>query len=436
MKTARVIFKNSVWLIAGEVLGKIAIFFLTIIVAREFGVSNFGKYNLALSFVMIFSVISNLGSNTFLFREIARNKHLSSKYVSNILVMRVILSIIFFIIVYVFAIVFNYSADVKRLVYLFAGWSCFLNLTYVFRSGFKAMEAMKWDAVVSALDNILRLIITAILICMGLNIFGVGVAYLMATFIALCLGIFLWIRNFSKLDFRLDFSLWQVAIREMRFLALVAILAPLFGRIDVLVISHFNGESAVGLYSASLKLVWMLIFLPDFISQAAFPRLSQHALNNIDKFSRLISYLLKANLVLTFFVSLLAFLLAHQIISLIYGVRYLASVKVLQILIWIFPLHGINSVFIHGLNAKNKQKINTILIGLILIINVILAIILAQKYSYIGVAFATLISAFLLSISFIIYYLQNSYLDLRKMLFKLNDFLMIKRIIFKSQEIE
>jgi len=311
-----------------------------------------------------------------------------------------------------------------------------MNLTYVFRSSFKAMEIMKWDAVVSVLDNFLRLTITAILIYLGFNIFGVGTAYFMGTFIAFCCAIVLWTRYFSKLDFSLDFSLWLVALREMRFLALVAILAPLFGRIDVLVISHFNGETAVGLYSAPLKLVWMLIFLPDFISQAAFPRLSQYALNDKDKFSRLISYLLKTNFVLTFLASLLVYLLAYQIISLIYGAQYLASVKVLQILIWTFPLHGINSALIYGLNARNKQKINTFFIGTMLLLNILLAIVLVQKFSYTGVAFATLISAFLLAILFIVYYLKNDYVQLKDLSFALQDFLMIKNILFKNQKID
>lgn len=430
MRTAKTIFKNSIWLILGEIIGKIAIFFLTVIVARRLGVANFGKYNLALSFVMIFSVINDLGLNIFLFREGARDKNLMSKYIGNIFEMRIILSVLFLGVVYIFTEVFNYPQDIKTLIYLFAVWVCFLNLTYVYRTGFKAMEAMKWDAATNVLDNILRLLITIIVLNIGLSIFGVGMAYLMATFIAFCFSVVLFTRFFEVPNFKIDFTLWSTALKEMRYLALVAILIPLFGKFDSIILSHFKGNEAVGLYGASLKLVWMLIFIPGFITQAGFPKLSQYAFQDKNRFSLLMSYLLKTNLILTFLASLIIFFFAQQIILLVYGIKYLASVKVLQILIWSFPLHGLIGVFIYALNARNKQKINALFIGIAILLNIILAIFFTPKFSYVGVAFSTLVSLFLLCVLLFIYCSKSEYLYLKQLKFTSQDFNMVKRIFF------
>lgn len=427
MKEAKIIIKNSIWLIIGEAVSKIATFFLILIFARKVSIADFGKYNLAFSFVGIFSIITDLGLNIFLFREVSRDREHLSKYVSNILVMRIILSSIFFVVVYAFARFFNYSLDVMKLIYLFVAWSCVTSLTYVFRTSFKAMEIMRWDAVVNMVDNILRLIFTVLFLSVGLGIYGVGLAYSLGTTLAFCLVIFIFINFFAKLNFNLDFSLWRFALKEMKFLSLTAFLIPIFGKFDSIILAHFSGDEAVGFYGASLKLVWMLIMGPGFITQSVFPLLSQSAFKDEDKFRNSISYLLKTNFILGLFVSLAIFLFATPIIYFIYGAKYLASASVLRILIWCFPLQGLNGVFIYGLNALNKQKVNTIFIGSSILLNILLDIILALKFSYIGVAFATLISVITLLLVFMYYYVKNYHINLKELNFSKKDIYMIKR---------
>lgn len=427
MKETRIIIKNSLWLIFGETVSKIATFFFIMILARKISVADFGKYNLAFSFVMIFGVIDELGLNIFLFREISRNKEYLSKYVSNVLAMRIILSSIFFAVVYIFVRIFNYSQDVIKLIYLFSAWSCFTNLMYVFRTSFKAMEIMRWDAVINILDNILRFSFVVLFLTLGLGVYSAGLAYSLGTFIVFCFTIVIFVSYFARLNFSFDFSLWSFALREMRFLSLTAILIPIFGKFDSLILAYFNGDEAVGIYGASLKFVWMLIMGPGFITQSVFPRLAQSAFKDEGKFRNSISYLIKTNFILGFLASLAIFLFANTIIYLIYGAEYLSSVSVLRILIWCFPLQGINSVFIYGLNARNKQKVNTIFIGSAILLNILLDLLLAPKFSYIGVAFSTLSGVIILLIMFIYYYIKNYYINLKELNFTKKDIHMIKK---------
>ena len=293
---------------------------------------------------------------------------------------------------------------------------------------------MKWDAAINVLDNIFRFILTVICLNLGLGIFGVGAAYLIAAFISFCFSIFIFLRYFGKFEFRLDLPLWGLALREMRFLALVAALIPLFGKFDAVILSYFKGDESVGLYGASLKLVWMLIFIPSFITQAAFPRLSQHAANNDSRFNSLIGYLLKSNFVLTFFGSLLIYFFARPIIFLIYGSEYMASVQVLRVLIWCLPLHGLNGVFIYGLNARNKQKVNALFIGAMLLLNILFAVILVPRFSYMGASFATFTSLFVLLVVFMIYYLRKGYIQPKDIKITPKDLGMLKNI-FSPEEV-
>lgn len=435
MSEVKKIAKNSLWLITGEGISKIAIFFLVFILARKISVADFGKYNLAFSFVMIFSVMNDMGLNIFLFREVARNRDFLSKYLSNILVMRIILSVIFFATVSIFAAILKYSSELIKLIYLFAVWSSFTSLTYVFRTSFKAMEIMKWDALLNILDNFSRVLFTILFLALGMGVYSVGVAYPLSIFIIFFIALLIFTKYFAKLNFDFDFSLWKFALKEMRFLSITAILIPIFGKFDSVIINYFNGAEAVGIYGASLKLVWMLIMGPGFITQSVFPRLSQSAFHDEEKFRSTVSYLFKTNFLLGFLASLAIFLLANPIIYFIYGVKYLSSVRVLQVLIWCFLLQGVNGVFIYGLNARNKQKINAIFIGSAILLNILLSITLAPIFGYMGVASATLGSIIILFVLFISYYIKNYHINLKELRFTKKDLLIVKKVFLKKERL-
>lgn len=432
MTVAKTIVKNSVWLILGEILSKAIVFFFTIIVARKLGVVNFGKYSFAMSFVMIFSMVIDFGLSMFLFREASRNKSLISEYVSNILILRLILCIIFLGATVSIINILNYPMETKKLIYLLSCWIIFLNLSQVFRTSFKAMEKMRYEAGINILDNLLRFVFVIFLFGMGFGIIGVGLSLLTASLLTLCVSIFIFIRQFSKLKFKIDFSIWFTAFKQIVPLALASILITYFGRIDNIILSLFKGDVAVGLYNASLKLVWMLIFIPGFVTQATFPKLSEYAFQNSEKFNTLLAYLLKLNLILTFPVTLVVSFFSPFIINLVYGGKYILSSQVLRILIWTYPMHAIIGAFVYALNAKNRQKINAFFIGSILLINVVLVIIVVQKFSYMGVAFATLSSLFILTTILFIYVLRHNYLELNRLMFSYNDLAMLKKIFFKK----
>jgi len=429
MKTAKLIIRNSAWLIIGEAISRAFIFLLNVIVARAIGIAGFGKYNFAMSFALIFSTINDLGLNTFIFREVARDKKCLEKYVSNILLIRLCLSFVFFAIIFIVTKVLNYQNDVILLILLFTGWLCFTNLTYVFRTSFKALEVMGLDTIVNISDNFLRLLIGIFAVSLGLGVFGLGAAYLFAAFVAFLLSLALFIVKFTKISFTFDLNIWKLISREIKFFALIEILMPLFGRFDTVIIARFNGDEAVGVYSAALKVMLVLICLPTFVVQSTFPKMSQYAFAYKNKFSNLIGYLLKFNLIITSLISFCIFMTAEQIIFFIYGMQYVAAVRVMQILIWSFPLFGFITIFIYGLNAKNEQKVNAIIIGCLVLFNVVLAIIVAPKFSYLGVAIASVASLSLMSLAFILYYVKKRHLSFINLKFSYNDYEVIKNIL-------
>ncbi|CDG65196.1 putative membrane protein [Methanobacterium sp. MB1] len=92
MSTTQRIAKNTSVLLVSQIITYVFGFFITIYAANYLGANGFGILSLALSITAIFGIISDMGLSTLMVREVARNKSLMNRYVSNTILMRIILS--------------------------------------------------------------------------------------------------------------------------------------------------------------------------------------------------------------------------------------------------------------------------------------------------------------------------------------------------------
>ena len=74
MKTVQRIAKNTAALFAAQFVVSILSLVLSIAITRSLGDVIFGKYSFALAFTALFAVFLDLGYNTLLIRDVARDK--------------------------------------------------------------------------------------------------------------------------------------------------------------------------------------------------------------------------------------------------------------------------------------------------------------------------------------------------------------------------
>jgi len=142
MNTIQRIAKNTAALFAAQFVTAILSLVLAIFIARSLGDVIFGKYSFALSFTALFAVFSDLGYNTLLIREVARDKAQASKYLNNVLCMRALISLVIFAIIVITINVMSYPADTKNVVYLFGIYTLVTSFAAVFKVTFRAFEKM------------------------------------------------------------------------------------------------------------------------------------------------------------------------------------------------------------------------------------------------------------------------------------------------------
>ncbi|MCK4491975.1 MAG: oligosaccharide flippase family protein, partial [Candidatus Altiarchaeales archaeon] len=138
MNTVQIIAKNTGALVLMNIvtLGLGLIF--TVAIARSFGDVAFGKYSFALAFTSLFAVIMDLGFNQLAIREIARDKKLAEKYMGNIILMKLLLSILFLVFIVIVINLMGYPSSTKLIVYVFGVYVVLSSFGQFFRAIFHA----------------------------------------------------------------------------------------------------------------------------------------------------------------------------------------------------------------------------------------------------------------------------------------------------------
>jgi len=119
MNTIQTIAKNTAALALSNIITSILGFFLLICLARYLGEVGFGKYSFALSFTTLFAIFADLGINNYIIRELARNKELTNEYLTNVSLIKLLLSVLAFGFIVLTINLMDYPRDTTYAVYLF-----------------------------------------------------------------------------------------------------------------------------------------------------------------------------------------------------------------------------------------------------------------------------------------------------------------------------
>ena len=133
MNTARRITFNFLSLTSAEVISKILQLIIFVYLARTLGKDDFGIFSFGIAFALLIIIIANFGLSTILVREISRNKKLASKYISNALVSKIVLSAITLLLAYVFLNLMGYDDKAILVAYIMVSFAIIhLSLIYFF----------------------------------------------------------------------------------------------------------------------------------------------------------------------------------------------------------------------------------------------------------------------------------------------------------------
>ncbi|MDD4606790.1 MAG: flippase [Patescibacteria group bacterium] len=392
------ITKNTFYLTLAYVIQKVIAFVYFALLARFLGAGDVGKYVFALSFTTIFSVFVDVGLNSVLTREVAKQKDKSNVFLKNVFTFKLIASVLIYGAIVLVINLLGYQTITKQLVYL-AGLVMILDsFTLSFYAIFRGHQNLKYEGIGTIIYQIIVMTGGGIAIFLKLPLHVFISVLILASLFNFSFSLIL---LYKKLNIQLG---WQIDKPILKFLltitipfAIAGIFIKVYSYMDQVLLSKLAGDTALGFYSVGYKLTFALQFIPAAFGASIFPALAEFYVQAREKLSQTFEKAISYLSVLAFPISVGGFILADKIILEIYGPEYQASILVLQILIcamfFIFINYPLGSI----LNACDRQKNNTINIGITMVVNIILNLILIPRYTYLGASIAALISHGLLT---------------------------------------
>ncbi len=398
MNRVRKIAKNASFLLVSQIISYIFTFFITMYAARYFGAVGFGIWAIALSITGIFGIIADMGMSTLMVREVSRNLSLADKYLSNTLLIKVILSILAVLLIVITVNLIGYSEIEKDVIYIVTVSVIIGSFSGILGAIFQVTEKMEYIAFSTILSCVVMLLGTAVMILYKLDILFFASLNIISSSLIFAYIFIMYLRKFSLPKIKIDYSFWKPTIKEAWPFGITALSGMLYTYVDSVMLSIIQGVEVVGWYNAAYRLMMVLLFIPNAVNVAIFPVMSQFYTSSKNSLKLMNEKYFKYMLILGIPLGAGITILADKIILLIFGSGYTQSITALQILIWTIVLSFAVAPFMQLLQSINKQLILTKISVISVIINIMLNLVLIPKFSYIGASFATLIASMVATI--------------------------------------
>lgn len=387
------IAKNTTYLTLAYIVQKVLSFLYFILIARLIGVEDIGKYVFALSFTSIFGIFIDIGLSSVLTREAAKDFSRAKEYLNNIITLKALLGAATYLVAIVAINLLGKEPLVREMVYI-SGIIMVLDSFYLsFYAVFRAYQNLKYEAVGIMVGQ-------AIVVGSGAAVLLLHLPLQFLIGAILCGSIFnffyAWIILSKKLKIKLSLGFNKEILKMLLAIAvpfaLSGIFARVYGYIDTVLLSTIAGDKAVGWYSAGYKITFALQFVPMAFAAAIFPAMSNYFVTNKAQLAKVFEKSMYYLMIVAVPISFGVFTLAHEFITKMYGQSFAPTTIALQILIGSVIFNFLGFPLGSLLNACNRQKTNTVNMGITMVVNITMNAILIPLYGYVGAAIAALAS--------------------------------------------
>ena len=374
-------------------------------VQNSVGAADYGIYFSILNFTLLFNMVLDMGTTNFNNRNIARNNQLLDKHLSSYIILRLLLGLAYFAVIFAVALLIGYRGIQLRLLF-WIGLNQFLNafLLYV-RSNISALLMFKTDSILSVTDKLLMILFCGLLLWGNLTdepfriewfVWCQTVAYLIT--IAVALFIVLRKANLHRLTWNWPF--FVVIIKKSLPYALVTFLMACYYRIDSVMLERMlpEGAGAVqsGVYASAFRLMDTLAMIAYLFSVILLPLFSKMLKQREDvvpvvrtSFSLLTLFSVSAVVIL--------YVYREPVIRMFYPDIAESSVAVFRLII--FGLIPIAMTYLFGtlLTANGSMKVLNLIAVVGIVINVTVNLLLIPRMQACGSAVASFCTQFVVS---------------------------------------
>ena len=374
-KVSKLIISNVFWALAGKLTGLVSALLVGIFVARYLGPTLYGVMNYAVSFVTLFLVIATFGFENIEIREEAKANDQKDIILGTVFVLRLVLSLVTIVLISVVAYINETDLYTFGIIMVYA-ITVILTPFDVIRNYFTSLIQNEYIVKVGIFRTILSGTIKIVLLLVH--------ASLVWFVISLVFDACILAQGYCYV--------YKKKIGSMRSLSGVA--ATIFLQIDQIMIGNMIDKTSVGYFSVASKFVEVLLYVPTILIQTVSPLLVKERKYDLDSYRKKSQMFMNVTVWLCALCAIFISLCSQYIVVWTFGLKYAASIAILQILS--FKIIGVALNIVSGqiLIIEEKQKYFVLRSLSGCIVCVVLNLLVITRFGVCGVAFVAVATQF------------------------------------------
>lgn len=367
--------------------------FIGLWLARYLGPEQFGLFSFASAFTAIFAAVSTFGLQNIVVREIVQYPVEENKILGTSAILLILGGLIAYIAINSTFYLIRPEDILSRLLVAVLGATTLCQVGEVAVYWFESQTKSKYTVLVQNSAFVLFAVIKAILIILNAPLIAFALSTLLEAIIASVMLLIVFGKYGKPLKSLIpDFNKAKSLLQDSWPLMLSGIAVIIYMRIDQIMLGKMVDDTAVGIFSAAVKVSELWYFVPVAIVGSVFPEIIKKKSISKKKYYEMLQCLYDIMVIISVIIVLPMTYISTPLVVYLFGKAYEEAGSVLAIHLWssVFVFLGVASS--KWFVAENRQTLALQRTILGAITNIGLNFWLIPIYGVLGAAWATVIS--------------------------------------------
>lgn len=392
-RAARRVGLNAAALLAGDVLNRGTTFAIYALVARYCGAHPFGQLSLGLILLYAFQVLASVGLPTLIFRDVSKLPKSDAKYLVNACAVAGVAFVICYSLLVLFALASGYAADTTQVILILGlsilPWSLSLITEAIIRAH-ERMHLTLWAAIPVSCA---KLALAFYLLSQGFGVVTIAIVLFAAH---TAMFVIQWGLMLGTLQSKLsgcDVRFCKEMLNSTRMFFGIDALVAIWASVNVVLLSWFSGEIAVGVFGAAVQLLVPPGIALQAVVTSLFPVMCRRA-DQERAGSRQLSLMMFE--ILTFIAvpgCVLLWFCAEPLIALIYhSDGFVESAMIVRVIVPSLVLSALTRLLGQVLMSHRREHVNLRIVAVDVVFNVVCGTVLIYAFGVMGAAVTLLLT--------------------------------------------
>lgn len=403
---------NTLYQVLARVTTAIVGFIAIRFIIGSLGVDGFGDYQIVITYVTLFWIVTDFGLNAIAVREMAAKEEELAENFAALLTLRGMLGVILLGLSWAILIFLPYSQHVTCAILIGSTTIFFQSLLGSVNGLFQVKLRYDRQLISNALGSAVSLSLVILAAQQSWGLMGFIFAFV-STSVTMALVNIMLAYQWVQVKVSRDTARLRYLFKETLPFGTALLFSLATFKLDALLLSfipltHIENNIAVGIYNLSFKVFELVLILPVFFMNPVYPILVKHLQDSPQKFKQSVRKAVVALMLAAIGVIVVVYPLSGHIVTILAdSPGFDDSVALLQLLVLWTPLFFLSAVFMWILVTLRNQRALIIVYAVGFVVNLITNLIFLPQYHYFGAVYTTGFSELVILVMLIVFVFRS-----------------------------